>query len=50
MYLIDTDVISEARKAEKANPGARAFFEDAARENIPLIRVLQLCARSLKLS
>ena len=36
MYLIDTDVISEARKAEKANPGVRAFFEDAARENVPL--------------
>jgi predicted nucleic acid-binding protein len=36
MYLIDTDVIREARKAEKANPGVRAFFKDAARENVPL--------------
>jgi NAD(P)-dependent dehydrogenase (short-subunit alcohol dehydrogenase family) len=36
MYLVDTDVISEACKAEKAYPGARAFFEDAARENVPL--------------
>ena len=26
MYLIDTNVISEARKREKANPGVRAFF------------------------
>jgi predicted nucleic acid-binding protein len=34
VYLIDTDVISEARKQEKSNPGVRAFFkrarEDAA--------------------
>ena len=36
MYLIDTDVISEARKGEKANPGVRQFFEDAARDNVPL--------------
>jgi predicted nucleic acid-binding protein len=26
MYLIDTNVISEARKRNKANPGVRAFF------------------------
>jgi predicted nucleic acid-binding protein len=30
MYLVDTDVISEARKGEKANAGVRAFFRDAA--------------------
>lgn len=30
-YLIDTDVISEIRKAEKANAGVRAFFEEAER-------------------
>jgi predicted nucleic acid-binding protein len=24
MYLVDTDVISEARKGEKANPGVKA--------------------------
>jgi predicted nucleic acid-binding protein len=36
MYLIDTDVISEARKAEKANVGVRAFFSDAARDGAEL--------------
>ena len=29
MYLIDTDIISEARKGERADPGVRAFFGDA---------------------
>ena len=32
MYLVDTDVISEARKREKSNPGVRAFFERARQE------------------
>jgi toxin FitB len=36
MYLIDTDVISEARKEEKANPGVRQFFDDADRDNVPM--------------
>lgn len=36
VYLIDTDVISEIRKSEKANPGVRAFFDDASRERIDL--------------
>lgn len=27
MYLVDTNVISEARKGEKAHPGVRAFFQ-----------------------
>lgn len=36
MYLIDTDVISEARKADKADPGVQSFFADAARAEIPL--------------
>lgn len=36
MYLIDTDVISEARKREKANPGVRSFFQNAALDNAPL--------------
>jgi toxin FitB len=31
MYLLDTDVISEARKGEKANPGVRAFLREATR-------------------
>lgn len=29
MYLIDTNVISEARKRAKANPGVTAFFNQA---------------------
>ncbi|MDP2762700.1 MAG: type II toxin-antitoxin system VapC family toxin [Sideroxyarcus sp.] len=28
MYLIDTNVISEARKGSKANPGVRGFFKE----------------------
>ena len=30
MYLIDTNVISEARKDKTANRGVQAFFKDAA--------------------
>jgi toxin FitB len=29
MYLIDTNVVSEARKGLKANPGVRGFFDRA---------------------
>ena len=36
MYLVDTDVISEVRKEEKANPGVRQFFADADRDNVPM--------------
>ncbi len=36
MYLIDTDVISEARKGSQANAGVRNFFLDAANQNSPL--------------
>jgi predicted nucleic acid-binding protein len=36
MYLVDTDVISEARKGEKANPGVCDFFKAARVEAIPL--------------
>lgn len=36
MYLLDTDVISEIRKGEKANPGVRAFFADASRKSVDL--------------
>jgi toxin FitB len=32
MYLIDTNIISEARKCAKANGGVRAFFQRASRE------------------
>jgi len=28
MYLVDTNVISEARKGTKANPGVRRFFKE----------------------
>ena len=36
MYLVDTDVISEARKGEGGNPGVRAFFERAREEDTDL--------------
>lgn len=36
MYLVDTDVISEARKGDKANTGVREFFDNASRNNIAL--------------
>ena len=36
MYLVDTDVISEIRKGEKANPGVREFFESASRQGLDL--------------
>jgi predicted nucleic acid-binding protein len=36
MYLLDTDVISEIRKGEKANPGVQAFFSDTSRESVDL--------------
>jgi len=33
MYLIDTNVISEIRKGEKANRGVQLFFEKAVEQN-----------------
>lgn len=36
MYLIDTDVISEARKGDKANAGVREFFRNAAHDDATL--------------
>lgn len=33
VYLIDTNVISEARKSVKADPGVTAFFRKAARHD-----------------
>ncbi len=36
MFLVDTDVISEARKGDKANDGVRVFFDNARRNNIAL--------------
>lgn len=31
MYLIDTNIISEARKGERANPGVQRFLETVSR-------------------
>ncbi len=36
MYLVDTDVISEARKGTKAHPGVQGFFDQATRNQTPL--------------
>ena len=36
MYLIDTTVISEVRKRERANKGVRAFFRQAAKQETDL--------------
>lgn len=36
MYLVDTDVVSEARKGERANAGVRAFFRSAEEDAVPL--------------
>ncbi len=36
MYLIDTNVISEIRKKQKANPGVQGFFKEATQQASPL--------------
>ena len=36
MYLVDTNVISQLRKRNKANSGVKRFFKKAANENIKL--------------
>jgi predicted nucleic acid-binding protein len=36
MFLIDTNVISEARKGQRADAGVQAFWAAAARDQIPL--------------
>lgn len=36
MYLIDTNVISEARKQRKANPGVRDFFKTTISNETPV--------------
>ena len=36
MYLIDTNIISEIRKGEKANQGVRHFFDTAIQNNTQL--------------
>ncbi len=34
MYLLDTNIISEIRKGDKAKPGVKAFFQQVLLENI----------------
>jgi predicted nucleic acid-binding protein len=36
MYLVDTDVISDARKGDKTNAGVQAFFQTAVRDSAGL--------------
>jgi toxin FitB len=36
MYLVDTDVISEARKGDRTNSGVRTFFSRATQEGAEL--------------
>lgn len=36
MYLIDTNVISEARKGVKTNPGVKKFFQEARADDLYL--------------
>jgi toxin FitB len=36
MYLIDTNVISEARKGSRAHPGVRAFLGEMGNEQPPM--------------
>lgn len=36
MYLIDTNVISEVSKGQRANAGVQSFFSGASRQDLPL--------------
>ena len=36
MYLVDTNVVSEIRKKERANKGVRVFFRQAVKEDTDL--------------
>jgi predicted nucleic acid-binding protein len=36
VYLVDTDIISELRKKDKANLGVTSFFRDALVRDLPL--------------
>ena len=36
MYLIDTNVISEVRKRNRANKGVRAFFDQVMQDEVPV--------------
>ena len=36
MFLVDTNVISEARKGKRADPGVVGFWAEAARRDTPI--------------
>ena len=36
MYLVDTNVISEIRKKNRANPGVKAFFNNTLKQQVHL--------------
>jgi toxin FitB len=36
VYLVDTDVVSEMRKKERANRGVAAFFRSATENDVAL--------------
>ena len=36
MFLVDTNVISEARKGQRADPGVLAFWSETARDDTPI--------------
>jgi len=36
MFLVDTNVISEARKGRRADPGVIAFWDAASENNTPI--------------
>jgi len=40
VYLVDTDVISELRKKETANPGVVAFFKEASSSSATVFLLL----------
>ncbi len=40
MDLIDTNVISEARKGSRANPGVRAYFSAFSEQEQPFVLAL----------
>ena len=43
MYLIDTNIVSEARKKDKANQGVVAFFNEvAARDEVVYLSVISV--------
>jgi toxin FitB len=43
MYLVDTNVISEARKGKSANPGVQTFFQKTDASDLYLSVQTQRC-------